>query len=39
MAVPDAAQGRLWGVGSADPRPASIKAASEVDKVSTISPI
>ena len=39
MAVLDAAQGRLWGVGSADPRPASIQAASEADRVSTISPI
>ena len=39
MAVLDAAQRRLWGVGSADPRPASIQAGSAADKVSTISPI
>lgn len=39
MAVLDASQGRLWGVGSADPRPASIQAASEAGKVSTITPI
>ena len=36
VAVLDAAQGKLWGVGSAGRRPATIQAAMKAAKVSPI---